>query len=180
MDPGYTVDILKSESDLRPLVGEWLALWCEDSRATPFQSPHWNLAWWQHLNPGGTLAVVTVRRRSELVALAPWWLSGEAGRRVLAFLGTSVSDYLDVLRREHDNIRWSPHAVAGRQLDWNECDLNELRRDSPLIERGASEFADFSEESSVCAVLQLSDTRASVDRLFRGVPHRRFATIGDG
>jgi CelD/BcsL family acetyltransferase involved in cellulose biosynthesis len=168
MDPGYTVDILQSESDLRAVAGEWLALWCEDSRATPFQSPHWNLAWWQHLNPGGTLAVVTLRRRSELVGLAPWWLSGEAeaGRRLLAFLGTGVSDYLDVLRREHDNIRWPPHAVARmlRELDWDECDLNELRRDSPLIEHGASEFPELSEESSVCPVLQLPDTCASVDR----------------
>lgn len=167
MERDYIFEILHSEADLRTIAAEWRRLWAEDSHATPFQSPHWNLAWWHHLNPGGTLAIVAVRHQSVLIALAPWYLSsyGEAGQRVLRFLGTGVSDYLDVLQPQRHKISWFRDLAQWslQQLNCDECDLDELSCDSALMANTASEPVYYVEHRSVCPVLHLSDSSDSLD-----------------
>ena len=162
----YIFDILQSEADVRTIAAEWLRLWGEDSHATPFQSPHWNLAWWDHLNPGGALAIVTVRHQRVLVALAPWYFSRheEAGQRFLRFFGTGVSDYLDVLQSRHHKISWFRDLVPWtlQQLNWDECDFDELSCDSALLDCTASKPAYSVERRSVCPVLQLSGSSDSL------------------
>src|SRR5947209_647548 len=152
---------------MRKIAAEWLELWWQDSHATPFQSPHWNLAWWHHLNPGGTLAVVTVRHWGVLTALAPWWLfqNPRTGQRVLTFLGAGVSDCLDVVQPRDHQIRWIPDVARWvlQQLNWDEYDLDEVSGDSPLMGNAASELAEHTRRSSVCPVLELCSSKEAVD-----------------
>jgi CelD/BcsL family acetyltransferase involved in cellulose biosynthesis len=167
LNQDYIINILTSQPELLSIAPEWLQLWRETDHAAPFQSPYWNLAWWHHLNPGGTLAIVTVRYRGELVALAPWRLSDgrETGRRVITFMGSGVSDCLDVLCQPGHTIAWFPEVVQDimRRLDCYECDLDELSRDSPLLDVAKDGLADYAERGNVCPVLQLSGVGDSPD-----------------
>ncbi|MFC7396137.1 GNAT family N-acetyltransferase [Chelatococcus sp. GCM10030263] len=85
--------VVDSEADLRALEPEWWDLWGRSASATPFQSPAWAMPWWEAFAPG-RLHVVTLRRRGELVGLAPFYVDPE--RRALP-IGIAASDYLDVL-----------------------------------------------------------------------------------
>jgi CelD/BcsL family acetyltransferase involved in cellulose biosynthesis len=69
------------------------------ARSIPMCSPGWMLAWWRNLAPAGAgLRILTVRRDSELVAIAPWFVqTGDAGRVDVRFLGAEVSDRVDIL-----------------------------------------------------------------------------------
>jgi CelD/BcsL family acetyltransferase involved in cellulose biosynthesis len=85
--------VIASEAALRALEPDWWDLWGRTGCATPFQSPAWAMPWWDAFAPG-RLHVVTVRRRDELVGLAPFYVDPDG--RALP-IGISVSDYLDVL-----------------------------------------------------------------------------------
>jgi CelD/BcsL family acetyltransferase involved in cellulose biosynthesis len=179
LNKNYIVDTLTSQSELLSIAPEWLQLWRETDHATPFQSPYWNLAWWHYLNPGGTLAVVTVRHCGELIALAPWWLSDgrETGRRVLTFMGSGISDCLDVLCKPGLAIAWFPEVVQDviRRLNCDECDLDELGSDSPVLDAADGRLAGYAERGNVCPVLQLSSIGDSSDG---PVPRHAARTLG--
>ncbi len=165
MSQQYRVEILQSDADVQRIAPEWLSLWRVDSRATPFQSPYWNLAWWRHLNPGGTLAVVTVRDRGELIGLAPWQCGGGMGR-TLTFIGRGVSDYLDVVSRPHFRIQWLPEIARNimRQLNCDGCDFDELSRRCGLMDDQDRGMSGVVEGGSICPVLQLPETVEQLDR----------------
>jgi CelD/BcsL family acetyltransferase involved in cellulose biosynthesis len=68
-----------------------------------FLTWEWLHTWWKHLSPvGGRLAIQTVRRGAELLAIAPLLSTADhLGLARLTFLGTGRvgSDYLDVIVR---------------------------------------------------------------------------------
>ncbi len=78
---------------------DWNALLEACPEATVFQSWEWNVAWWRAFGAGHRLCLVQVWEQQRLVGLAPWCLRRVPGTplRRLTFLGTKVSDYLDVL-----------------------------------------------------------------------------------
>src|SRR3954468_3338998 len=94
--PGLTTETVDTVEGLTRLLPQWWALWDRIPSATPFQSPAWLLPWWRAFEPG-SLLVITVRQARRLVGLAPFYIEqGALGRRVLP-IGTSVTDYIDVL-----------------------------------------------------------------------------------
>jgi CelD/BcsL family acetyltransferase involved in cellulose biosynthesis len=174
----YVVEILDSESDLQGIASEWLALWREDRRATPFQSPYWNLAWWRHLSTGGTLAVVAVRDRGELVGLAPWQAGDlEGGKRAVRFIGGGITDYLDVLSKPHYWIRWGEDVARNvlRQMRCDECDFDELRPESPLLNGVSHDLLKHVERRSPCPVLALT---GSDDQPGGAIPQSTSRAVG--
>jgi CelD/BcsL family acetyltransferase involved in cellulose biosynthesis len=78
---------------------EWDELLARCERATIFQSWEWNEAWWRHFGQGKHLLLLQVRERGRLVGLAPFCISRYPGTplRRLEFVGTGISDYLDIL-----------------------------------------------------------------------------------
>jgi CelD/BcsL family acetyltransferase involved in cellulose biosynthesis len=78
---------------------EWDELLARCKRATIFQSWEWNEAWWRHFGQGKHLLLLQVRERGRLVGLAPFCISRYPGTplRRLEFVGTGISDYLDIL-----------------------------------------------------------------------------------
>src|SRR5262245_23678283 len=88
----------------RDLRDEWTHLLAHSDADSLFVTWEWLYTWWRHLGAGRRLQLVAVRRRSELIGLAPFAVT--PGRRAslaplssLAFLGTGSvgSDYLDVI-----------------------------------------------------------------------------------
>jgi CelD/BcsL family acetyltransferase involved in cellulose biosynthesis len=119
--------------ELRP---EWSRLWLRCARAAPFQTPEWLLCWWRHFGSSRPCALA-VRCEGRLVALAPLFLwRDEKGLRRVLLIGTGISDRLDLLAEPaHEQsaaeaiVSW----LSARRDQWDECDLQQLPRDSVLL-----------------------------------------------
>jgi CelD/BcsL family acetyltransferase involved in cellulose biosynthesis len=96
-DPLWSVETLRHDSALAELAGEWEDLYARCSTATPFACHAWLDSWWRSYGRRGRLVLIVVRRRGQLVAALALHRSLRAGLPVLAPLGESVSDFLDVL-----------------------------------------------------------------------------------
>lgn len=117
---------------LRP---EWSALWERCPAATPFQTPEWQLAWWNAFAAGKNLWILVLRepQSNRVVALLPACLLQEE-RKVL-FLGAAVSDELDLLaEREFAEpaARIFLTHIVDQQYRWNVCEFQPLPECSPL------------------------------------------------
>jgi CelD/BcsL family acetyltransferase involved in cellulose biosynthesis len=107
---------------------EWSALlaWCD--RATIFQSWEWNEAWWRHFGSDKRLRLLQVRDHGRLVGLAPFCISRYPGTplRRLMFVGTGLSDYLDILAPT-DRACEVRTAITQYLTTLRECDLVDLQ-----------------------------------------------------
>lgn len=85
---------------------EWNDLLRSSAADTVFLTWEWMRAWWAHLSFGRVLAILTVRRGGQLLAIAPLCSQGKGvlGALRLSFLGAGRvgSDYLDVIVRPED------------------------------------------------------------------------------
>jgi CelD/BcsL family acetyltransferase involved in cellulose biosynthesis len=105
------VTVIEDPSRLTHLAEEWAELLSDSDANCLFLTQEWLETWWRHFSAGRTLALVTVRRNSRLLGLAPLFsersrFGGFMPYRLLQFLGTGLagSDYLDVvIRRGHES-----------------------------------------------------------------------------
>lgn len=120
------------------LADRWAALLPAVPGHTVFQTWEWNRTWWKAFGRGRWPCIVGVERAGgELVALAPWMVTFDRGRRLrrIEFVGTPnwASDYADVLvARGQDEalepmVRWLVRRIGPH----TEIDLRHLREDSP-------------------------------------------------
>jgi CelD/BcsL family acetyltransferase involved in cellulose biosynthesis len=143
---------------LRP---EWVALWDRTPTAGPFQHPDWQLVWWRYLGHG-ELMVLTVRDRADLVAVAPFYIHADNGKRVrqLTLLGNGISDTCDILLDQ--GVRGLAPALTGgllaRQDYWNCCDFRDVPAGSVLISTMARQLGGSIEEDAPCVVVALDDS----------------------
>jgi CelD/BcsL family acetyltransferase involved in cellulose biosynthesis len=126
---------------------------------------------------GGKLRVMAVRSGQRLIGLAPFFLWGfgnEPEVLCLSFLGSGITDYLDLLAApgfEADTAA----AVVCQLLasdEWHVCDLQELRADAALLAAPIPpEFAWLATPCSVCPAADLAQTieehLAGLDAKFR-------------
>jgi CelD/BcsL family acetyltransferase involved in cellulose biosynthesis len=105
--------IVNDGRDFAVLEEEWEDLYRSSTCATPFQSWEWLYSWWESYGADYELRLILVRDGHLLVGLIPlmlkrWWGS----RGWLFFIGTGLTDYLDILVREG----WEAQvAKAGRK-----------------------------------------------------------------
>ena len=112
VDGRYDVAGVTAVEDFVALRAEWEDLLTRCPRATPFQTFEWQWSWWTALGHGRRLFIVTVRESGgALVALAPLMISRRSGLRVVEFLGTGLSDYLDVI------VAGPPEGMVGHVFD---------------------------------------------------------------
>jgi CelD/BcsL family acetyltransferase involved in cellulose biosynthesis len=161
-------DVITTSEELIAIAPEWDELWRRTPSATPFQSPHWVLPWLDAFGAGGELAVVTSRTDGVLTTLAPLYIlrDEESDESLGMFLGTGISDYLDVLG--DDNVL-TPLASLNCQL-W---DLQQLRPTSPLLAIPLPDgFAENVEDQEPCPVLSLDGDIGST-RLRKNIRYYR-------
>jgi CelD/BcsL family acetyltransferase involved in cellulose biosynthesis len=91
------MDVELRDQAFDDLLGEWQALHAADPMATPFTSPGWSRAWWDHWGRGARPWLLAVRDGGALVGLAPLALARSGPLRVLRGLGRHPGDYWDVL-----------------------------------------------------------------------------------
>jgi CelD/BcsL family acetyltransferase involved in cellulose biosynthesis len=83
-------------------LAEWAELHAADPRATPFVSPGWARAWLRHWPTSARPWVLLVRRRGQLVGVAPLVLGRRGPLRVLSMLGKEPGDYWDLVSAPDD------------------------------------------------------------------------------
>jgi CelD/BcsL family acetyltransferase involved in cellulose biosynthesis len=122
------VSVLEDTQEFAVLEEEWEELYRHCATATPFQSWAWLYSWWQHYGEGHELRIVAVRSGELLVGILPFMIQRQFGFKRLLFIGTGVTDYLDLLAREG----WEREvAEAGVRVlrglgPWQVVDLQEL------------------------------------------------------
>lgn len=161
-----TIEEIISEGELGALEGEWWGLWEGAAGAMPLQSPAWVLAWWRHFG-WNTLCTLALRSEGRLVGLAPLfiWPREDTGERTVLFIGTGITDHLDILCAEGFE-----DAVAARTMEWlrgardrwDVCDFQQLPATSPLrtsrIPRNGSEAVqEQASEQDGCPVLAIPE-----------------------
>src|SRR4051794_33723071 len=98
---GLAAAVVEDEREFAALEEEWEELYWEDPLATPFQSWAWLYSWWEAYGDGHSLRIIALRNgEGLLVSLLPLMLRrNRLGFGRLMFLGTGMSDHLDVLVR---------------------------------------------------------------------------------
>jgi len=146
--------IIRDIETLTALEPEWLDLWRRSPDATPFQSPMWLLPWWKHFG-SNDLHVIELRDAGRLVALAPLYILREDSESLGLFLGTGISDYLDVIGG-HSFLE----EIA--KADCQMWDLQQLRASSPVLDAALpAGLSDNVEEQDPCLVLRLAELSLS-------------------
>jgi CelD/BcsL family acetyltransferase involved in cellulose biosynthesis len=128
---GMMLEVVEDSRSFAALEEEWEDLHRHSPRATPFQSWAWLYSWWEHYGEGYELRLITVRsEESLLVGVVPLMLERRRwGLGKLLFVGTGLSDYLDVIVRAgwEDNVLDSGAQALGRMGRWRVADLQQLR-----------------------------------------------------
>lgn len=122
------VVVVDRTQDFGALEEEWLDLYHNSPSATPFQSWAWLYSWWEFYGNVYELRLVTIRDRGLLVGLIPLMLERKLGLGRLLFIGTGVTDNLDVLAREgwEDRVLEVGRQVLGQRNSWLVADLQQL------------------------------------------------------
>jgi CelD/BcsL family acetyltransferase involved in cellulose biosynthesis len=155
-----TTDVITDADAMENLAPQWDALWRRLPGATPFQSPHWLLPWWKRFG-SDTPWVIAVRDGGELEALAPLYVLRDGDESLGMFLGTGISDYLDVLASE-ETIGAVMQAIAA--ADCQMWDFQQLPPGSPLLAASLPEgWSENVEDQDPCPVLTIEG--ASLENL---------------
>ena len=146
--------VIRDIETLTALEQEWLELWRRSPDATPFQSPMWLLPWWRHFG-SNELHAIELRDGGRLAALAPLYILRDDSESLGLFLGTGISDYLDVLGT-HPFI---DEIVKAECQVW---DLQQLRASSPVLDAPLPNgWSDNVEDQEPCLVLPLAELSLS-------------------
>jgi serine acetyltransferase/CelD/BcsL family acetyltransferase involved in cellulose biosynthesis len=109
------ITIIEDPARLSDLTDEWTELLEHSGQDCLFLTPEWLATWWRCFERDDwTLRLMTVRRQSQLLGIAPLFsrartVGGVFRHRSTEFLGTGVigSDYLDLIARrgEEESVR---------------------------------------------------------------------------
>jgi len=90
-------EVITDPDALDALAPAWLDL-CQKNQLTPFQTPMWLLPWWRNFG-SNDLTVIVAREGDRIDAIAPLYIlrDDESDESLGMFLGTGISDYLDVI-----------------------------------------------------------------------------------
>ena len=146
------VRVISDANEFIALTPEWMDLWRRSPNATPFQSPMWLLPWWRHFG-SNDLHVLEARDGNTLAALAPFYILRDESESLGLFIGTGISDYLDVIGDApfFDRIDASPI--------W---DFQQLRASSTILNAALPNgWSDNVEDQDPCVVLPLADFHLS-------------------
>lgn len=131
-----TTELISSIEALEEISEEWNQLYIDSLTATPFQSPYWVIPWWKNFG-GDQLFTIAIEVNSKLVGLAPFYVnSGNNSEKVLYFIGTGISDYLDILYSEnYREIVFVQilECLKKHSDEWDRCDFQELSECSLLL-----------------------------------------------
>lgn len=153
------IEEITSDNSLSDITTEWEELCRKDDFATPFQFPQWQIPWWTHFG-GSNLRVVAGYDNDILAGLVLFFIyKQEDGVRKLCFVGSGISDYLDIISlpayREYFT-RAVLKYLSDIKSQWDECDLQDIRSGAMILKRCYNEHLRVSVEKwNICPFLEL-------------------------
>jgi len=141
-----STEVITDPEKLEALSPSWFAL-CK----TPFQTPMWLLPWWRNFG-SNDLSVIVSRNGDAIDAIAPLYIlrDDDSDESLGLFLGTGISDYLDVIG---DASR-----VIGEmsKLNCQLWDLQQLQPSSSMLNVALPDgFSENVEDQEACPILAL-------------------------
>jgi CelD/BcsL family acetyltransferase involved in cellulose biosynthesis len=159
---------VRTTEALESLHSEWSELFDRCPSATVFQTPEWLLAWWRHFG-GNHLATLVLRHREQLVGIAPLFVTDPCSP--VTFLGTGISDQLDVLL-EHPVVpaaaRLILEYISRDNAAYPVCDLVDLCADSYLLKQPLDKHV----ERTVCEVCPMITLPDSLEAWNESLPSK--------
>jgi len=149
--PPMSTEVITDSETLSALEADWLDLCRRTPGATPFQTPMWLLPWWRAFG-SNDLAVIAARGEGGLEALAPLYIirDDDSDESLGVFLGTGISDHLDVVGDASLVIDEMSH------LPCQMWDLQQLPASSSMLSVSLPDgWSDNVEDQEACPVLAL-------------------------
>jgi CelD/BcsL family acetyltransferase involved in cellulose biosynthesis len=152
-------EVITETDALTALEAEWLDLCHRTPDATPFQTPMWLLPWWRAFG-SDDLTVIAARDETGLRSLAPLYVIRDEDESLGLFIGTGISDYLDVLG---DAALIMP-VLAG--IDCQLWDLQQLRPSSTMLQTTLPDgWSENVEDQEPCPTLSINGAGAELENL---------------
>jgi CelD/BcsL family acetyltransferase involved in cellulose biosynthesis len=126
-------EVVEDSRAFAALEQEWDDLYQNCLLATPFQSWAWLYSWWEAYGAYYKLQLIALRDgRGLLVGAMPLMLEHRQGLGKLLFIGTGLSDYLDMLVRRgwEEGVSEAGIRVLHSMDSWHVADLQQLRPDA--------------------------------------------------
>jgi len=145
------IEVITELEALQSLEADWIAL-CKKSDSTPFQTPMWLLPWWRNFG-SNDLTVIVSREGDRIDAIAPLYIlrDDESDESLGMFVGTGISDYLDVIGDA--SLVIDEMSKLNCQL-W---DLQQLQPSSSMLAVALPDgFSENVEDQEACPVLPLA------------------------
>jgi CelD/BcsL family acetyltransferase involved in cellulose biosynthesis len=139
-----SVETITSIEALESIESRWLDLCRGTPDATPFQTPMWLLPWWRCFGSHDLTVLFSN------TVLAPLYVLREDDESLGMFLGTGISDYLDVVGDVGE--------VAGElaRVDCQMWDLQQLRPSSSILSLPLPNgWSDNVEDQEPCPILNI-------------------------
>src|SRR5262245_6672535 len=130
------VKAITTYSEFLTMHEDWERLMERAPAANIFLTHDWLATWWRHYGNGNRLYILAVYEGKELIGLAPLMiqerrLAGVLVLRRVAFLGTGVSDRLDILLAPgHERAILAAMFSHLRHQQWDIVDLQEIPEES--------------------------------------------------
>jgi CelD/BcsL family acetyltransferase involved in cellulose biosynthesis len=160
------VQAVTTYSEFVAMREDWERLMERAPAANIFLTHDWVATWWRHYGNGSRLNILAVYRGKELVGLAPLMIQqrrlvGFPVLRRVAFIGTGVSDRLDILLAPgHERATLAAMVSRLQHQRWDIVDLQEIPEGSttakllPELAEAARTPAEVTVQS-ICPVIQL-------------------------
>jgi len=138
-------------TDLAAIEPEWFDLYRRSPAAAPFQSPAWLLPWWRAFGSSEACAIA-LRDEGLLTSFAPFYIVRDEDESLGMFIGTGISDYLDMLGNDGRQV-----LIELAAADCQMWDLQQLRPSSPLLHAALPEgWSDTVIDGETCPRLSIA------------------------
>ena len=98
----FTVSKIQDVESFRLLKNDWNQVLEKADSGSIFLTHEWQYGWWNAFGTGKELNILTVTRGAILVGVAPLMISKKGPIRIVEFVGTGLSDYLDFIISDPD------------------------------------------------------------------------------
>jgi CelD/BcsL family acetyltransferase involved in cellulose biosynthesis len=145
-----SIEVITDPEELDSLAPAWVDL-CRKKPVTPFQTPMWLLPWWRNFG-SNDLSVIVSRNGDAIDAIAPLYIlrDDESDESLGMFVGTGISDYLDVI---------GDASLVIDEMSRLNCqlwDLQQLQPSSSILTAPLPDgFSENVEDQEACPVLPL-------------------------
>lgn len=150
----------KKEAELEMIAEAWENLCKKCQVITPFQFPQWQIPWWKMFG-GVPLKVLTIHNGNQLSGIALFFIYNENDKRKLCFVGTGISDYLDIISLPGYEMNVADSVLnylADIRSQWDECDLQDIPDSSILLHcKYPDVFRIKRSDWSICTHLELPE-----------------------